>query len=126
MVDDDAAREALIATAASELARLVTWTRAERTVRGDDDEHAAWLDEMIAGLEPVAAEVGDVKTSTAIRRVIQRHGGGGPWEVDDLAAMTGCDVESVRRVVAALTDAGLAGLLDPPPPAGEDPAPAVE
>lgn len=80
MVDDDALREALIAKAASELARLVTWTRAERAVRGDDDRHAAWLDEMIAGLEPLAADVGDVQTSMAMRRVIQRHGC--RWAVD--------------------------------------------
>lgn len=113
-MDDDALREALITKAASKLARLVTWTRAERAVRGDDDRHAAWLDEMIAGLEPLAADVGDVQTSMAMRRVIQRHGAGGPWTADDLAAMTGCDAESVRRVMAALIDAGLAWPLARP------------
>lgn len=106
-MDDDALREALIAKVADELARLVTWTRAERAVRGDDDEHAAWLDEMIAGLEPLATDVGDVQTSMVMRRVVGRHGGAGPWTVDDLAARTGRDVESVRRVLAALTAAGL-------------------
>ena len=116
-MDDDRLREALIAKAASELARLVTWTRAERAVRGDDAKHAAWLDEMIAGLEPVAKGIGDVETSMAMRRVVQQHGGAGPadpWTVEDFAAMTGRDVESVRRVMAGWTAAGLAWPLAPP------------
>ncbi len=113
-MDDDALREALIAKAARELDRLVTWTKAERAVRGDDEEHAAWLDEMIAGLEPLAEDVGDVQTSMAMRQVIRRHGGEGPWRAEDLAAMTGRDVESVRRVFEGLTEVGLAWPLASP------------
>lgn len=77
-VEDDALREALIAKAANELARLVTWTQAERAERGDDDRHAAWLDEMIGGLQPLAEGVGDVLTSMSMRRVIGQHGGESP------------------------------------------------
>ncbi|MGB3325877.1 MAG: hypothetical protein WBB05_25140 [Mycolicibacterium fortuitum] len=35
-VEDDVRQEALIAKAASEMSRLMTWTKAERAVRGAD------------------------------------------------------------------------------------------
>ncbi|NOQ62052.1 hypothetical protein [Mycolicibacterium fortuitum] len=112
-MDDDTVNEALIAKAASELARLVTWARAERVVCGDHNEHAAWLDEMLDGLEPLAADLHDVQTSIAIRRVVQQLGGGCPRSVEDLAAMTGRDASSVERVLAGFAEAGLAWPPDP-------------
>lgn len=113
-MDDDALREALIAKAASDLAQLVTWTRAERALRGDDDEHAAWLDELLIGLEPLAEGVDDVQTSMVMRRVVRQHGGEGPWSIEDMAAMTGRDAKSVERVVAGLNEAGVACPVTPP------------
>lgn len=114
-MEDDAQWEASITNAARELAQLLTWARAERVVRADDDEHVAWLDAMLSGLDPLVEGVGDVQTSIAMRRVIGLHGGRGPWQVDDLAAMTGRDADSVRRVLADLTAAGLAWSIPDSP-----------
>jgi hypothetical protein len=111
---DNAERDALIAKVASEFARVVTFAQAERVVRGPEDEHGQWLDQLIAGLEPLAEQARDVETLVAVRRLIQRHGSG-PWPIENLVSMTDRDLESVRRVLAGLTQAGLAA--PPPDPA---------
>lgn len=115
---DDAERDALIAKVSNEFAQVVTFARAELAVRGPDDEHAQWLDRLIAGLEPLAEQAHDLETLGAVRQLMQRHGPG-PWPIEDLATMTDRDLESVRRVLAGLTQAGLAA---PPLAQPDDPA----
>jgi predicted Rossmann fold nucleotide-binding protein DprA/Smf involved in DNA uptake len=115
---DNAEQDALIAKISSEFARVVTFAKAERAVRDPEDEHAQWLDRLIAGLEPLAQQAHDWETLVAVRRLIERHGPG-PWPIENLASMTDQDLASVRRVLASLTQAGLAA---PPPTQPDDPA----
>jgi hypothetical protein len=108
-------RDAIVAKIAAELGGLVTFAQAERIAQGPTGRHADWLDRLLSELEPLAEHAHDLQTFQSIRKLVVVHGGG-PWDPDELASMTGRDLDSVRRV---LTDLLRAGLV-PPVGNGED------
>lgn len=57
--------------------------------------------------EQFARSVDDLVTMRAVRRVVERHGGG-RWLAEDFAAITGRDVESVQRVLDEMVRRGFA------------------
>lgn len=103
---DSVDHDALIAKLAEDLAGLVTFAKAERIGQGPAGRHAEWLDSMLQELEPMAEQAHDLDTSRAMRQLFQ-HRGNGPWSVNEIAETTGRDRESVSRVLADLTQAGI-------------------
>lgn len=96
------------AQAMARLSELVTWARAEFIAQ--DDPAAS---EKAREAEDIARGADDLVTMRAMRRLVERHGGG-PWPAEDIAAITGRDPLSVQRVLEQMVRAG---LVIPPPDA---------
>lgn len=67
----------------------------------------ARTDRLLSELEPLAEHAHDLQTFRSIWKLVVVHGGG-PWDPDEIAAMTGHDLDSVHRVLTDLLRAGLA------------------
>lgn len=102
-VDDDEQ----FAQAMAKFSELAIWAQAEFIVQAGPD--AA---EKVREAADIARSADDLVTMRAMRRVIERHGGG-RWPAADFAAMTGRDIESVRRVLDGMVRRG---FVSPPPP----------
>lgn len=61
----------------------------------------------VSARAPDAEQARDLEVVGAILAVVVRHGGG-PYSVEDLAALAGQDVDDTIRVMEHLADAGLA------------------
>ncbi|MFD1937330.1 MULTISPECIES: hypothetical protein [Nonomuraea] len=107
---DEVEWDRLVAKATADAAELLAYARRERVRRARAGEDVAWLDEVVQALEPL----GDLATLRAIGVVAIRHGGG-PYPAEDLAAIAGADVDSVRRVLAWMVADGFAFPAERPP-----------
>jgi hypothetical protein len=83
---------------------LVASLRRERDWRRATGADTAWIDQMLAELEALTA---DLDAAQAIRAVIARHGPG-PYPADELATIANVDADETRRALAQLVTIGLA------------------
>jgi hypothetical protein len=104
-VGDDALRGELIRQITAMLDVLVSQAQRERARRGGVD--AEWLDGLLEELRGLAEQTHDLDLTRTIRDIVSRHGSG-PWQNEDLAAIAGADLVTLRRVLDALRAAGLA------------------
>ncbi|MEU7899877.1 hypothetical protein AB0B45_44420 [Nonomuraea sp. NPDC049152] len=109
---DEAERKRHLTEVTANAAELLAHARRDRVRRARAGEDVAWLDEVVRALEPL----GDLATFGAILAVVDRHGAG-PYPAEELAAIAGADVDSVRRVLAQMTAEGLAVPAERPPDA---------
>ncbi|MGW4476980.1 hypothetical protein ACWENQ_45630 [Nonomuraea sp. NPDC004354] len=100
---DEAEWDQRFAKVTAAVAELLVAARRERDRCARAGEDIAWLDEVVQALEPL----GDLVTLRAIHAVVDRHGAG-PYPVEELAAIAGADVASVKRVLAQMTADGFA------------------
>jgi hypothetical protein len=113
---DEAERDRLIAKVAADAAGLVAEVRRERDRRQAAGEDTAWLDTVLAELEPLAQGTHDLVTFRAIRAVVERHGGG-PYPAEELAAIAGVTAADARRVLDQMVAEGRATPANQPPDA---------
>lgn len=99
---DPEADDEQFARAMAHLAELAVWARAEFIVQ--DDPAAV---EKAQEAADIARSADDLVTMRAMRRLVERHGGG-RWRPEDIAAITGRDAESVRRVLDEMVRRGFA------------------
>lgn len=92
---------------AAQVAAVLDLARAERSAA--TGAAAAWLDEVIAALELVAAEVADLASVQEVLQVAARHGSG-PYSAADLAAFTGRDPDELRETLVGMIRDGLAAV----------------
>lgn len=108
---DAEAQERLVAeldAQAPELLNIIRHMRDERRAAGHD---TTWLDEFLATVAPIAAQLGDAETMRAIGAVIDRHGSG-PYPDEELALFADHEPDTVRRVLAELATTGLVERTD--------------
>jgi hypothetical protein len=88
------------------LSDLAEYTRREhqQALAARRPELAALLEQILAELEPAAR---DMATLDAVRVAVERHGGG-PYPIEDLAAIAGVPEPDARRIVAQLVRDGMA------------------
>ncbi|MGW4094450.1 hypothetical protein [Nocardia sp. NPDC004750] len=103
--EDAALRGELIGQLAAALDGLVRQAERERGTRPEAD--AEWFDLLLAELRPMAEQAHDLEAARTIRDIVARHGSG-PWPAEDLAAIAGEDLATVRRILDALTESGVA------------------
>ena len=107
----------LLSQVDGDTAEVVAALRAEidrRRARGEDADQ---LGQLLMALEPVVREVHEIATIDAIRVAITQHGGG-PYPVEDLAAIAGVTPADAHRALQTIVAAGLAW----PNPPTDDPA----
>ncbi len=87
--------------AVAKLTALATWLQAEYIAQEDPSTPVKAL-----AAEDLSRFIGDLVTLRAIRRLVERHGGAGPWSAEDIASIAGCDLASVRRVLRQMAREG--------------------
>ena len=100
-------REQLISQLIADADELVVITRLERDRCLDVGENTAVVDQVLPQLEQLAVELHQLGTTEKIQTVVERHGGG-PYPVEDLAALAEAHVDDVRQALAELMTYGLA------------------
>ncbi len=106
-------RDEIIAKVAVDAAELLANVRRERDRRQAAGEDTAWLEHVIAELEPVTTQIHDVEVFRAIRAVVDRHGAG-PYPAEEMAAIAGVSAADARRVLKQMVAEGLATPPDTP------------
>lgn len=106
-MDESEQLQRQIAETATLMDGLVTNARSERDRRRAVGEDTAWLEQLLAELEPLTEQAHDLERTDALRCAVQRHGPG-PYPPEDLAAIAGIDdVDALRRVLEQMVAAGL-------------------
>jgi hypothetical protein len=106
---NDPDRAAAILDTAARMSRLLDDTRAEQARRhaAGDEAGARALAPLVLNLVPAVEQTHDLEVLHAIWKITTQHGTG-PYPAEDLAALTGHDLATVRRVLADMIANGLA------------------
>lgn len=98
----------LLTEVATTVTGLLDYVRREyercQAATDEDAESAAVMEQILRELEPIAQ---DLAVLDAVRVTIDRHGGG-PYSIEDLAAIAGVPEPDARRIVEQLVRDGMA------------------